>query len=155
MGPGPSDVHPRVLSAATRSPIGYLDPIFAEMMEELQGLLRYAFQTRNAATFPVSGPGSAGMEMCFVNMVSPGDKIIVCRNGVFGGRMIENVERCGGVPIVVEDAWGAPVDPNKVEEALGSVIRTRRSSPSCTRKLPRGSRPTRSPLPPSPRSMAR
>ena len=118
MGPGPSDVHPRVLSAATRSPIGYLDPIFAEMMEELKGLLRYAFQTRNAATFPVSGPGSAGMEMCFVNMVSPGDKIIVCRNGVFGGRMIENVERCGGVPIVVEDAWGAPVDPNKVEEAL-------------------------------------
>ena len=69
-------------------------------------------------TFPISGPGSVGMESCFVNMVAPGDKVIVCRNGVFGGRMIENVERCGGVPIVVEDTWGDPVDPNKVESAL-------------------------------------
>ena len=98
MGPGPSDIHPRVLSAMGRPTIGYLDPVFVEMMEELKGLLRYAFQTENALTFPVSGPGSVGMEMCFVNMVKPGDKVIVCRNGVFGGRMIENVERCGGTP---------------------------------------------------------
>jgi alanine-glyoxylate transaminase / serine-glyoxylate transaminase / serine-pyruvate transaminase len=118
MGPGPSDIHPRVLSAMGRPTIGYLDPVFVEMMEELKGLLRYAFQTRNALTFPVSGPGSAGMEMCFVNMVNPGDKVIVCRNGVFGGRMIENVERCGGTAVVVDDAWGTPVDPNKVEDAL-------------------------------------
>ena len=118
MGPGPSDIHPRVLSAMGRPTIGYLDPVFVEMMEELKGLLRYAFQTRNALTFPVSGPGSVGMEMCFVNMVNPGDKVIVCRNGVFGGRMIENVERCGGTPIVVEHEWGEPVDPDKVEDAL-------------------------------------
>lgn len=118
MGPGPSDIHPRVLSAMGRPTIGYLDPVFVEMMEELKGLLRYAFQTRNALTFPVSGPGSVGMEMCFVNMVNPGDKVVVCRNGVFGGRMIENVERCGGTAVVVDDVWGTPVDPNKVEDAL-------------------------------------
>lgn len=118
MGPGPSEIHPRVFSAMGRPTIGYLDPVFVKMMDELKELLRYAFQTRNSLTFPVSGPGSVGMEMCFVNMVNPGDKVIVCRNGVFGGRMIENVERCGGVAIVVEDPMGAPVDPNKVEEAF-------------------------------------
>ena len=132
MGPGPSDIHPRVLSAMGRPTIGYLDPVFAEMMEELKGLLRYAFQTKNALTFPVSGPGSAGMEMCFVNMVNRGNKVIVCRNGVFGGRMIENVERCGGTAVVVDDTCGTPVDPNKVEEALRNnpdatiVLRPRR-----------------------------
>jgi alanine-glyoxylate transaminase/serine-glyoxylate transaminase/serine-pyruvate transaminase len=98
--------------------IGYLDPIFVEMMEELKSLLRYAYQTKNPLTFPVSGPGSVGMEYCFVNMVAPGDKVVVCRNGVFGGRMIENVERAGGVPVIVEDKWGEPVDPQKVEDAL-------------------------------------
>ena len=118
MGPGPSEIHPRVFSAMGRPTIGYLDPVFVKMMDELKELLRYAFQTRNSLTFPVSGPGSVGMEMCFVNMVNPGDKVIVCRNGVFGGRMIENVERCGGVAIVVEDPMGAPVDPNKVVEAF-------------------------------------
>jgi alanine-glyoxylate transaminase/serine-glyoxylate transaminase/serine-pyruvate transaminase len=118
MGPGPSEIHPRVFSAMGRPTIGYLDPVFVEMMEELKELLRYAFQTANALTFPVSGPGSAGMEMCFVNMVEPGDKVIVCRNGVFGGRMIDNVERTGGVAVVVEDAWGKPVDPQKVEDAF-------------------------------------
>lgn len=118
MGPGPSDTHPRVLSAMARPTLGHLDPVFTDMMEELKTLLRYAFQTNNLLTFPVSGPGSVGMEMCFVNMVSPGDKVIVCRNGVFGGRMIENVQRCGGTAIVVEDKWGAAVDPQKVEEAF-------------------------------------
>jgi alanine-glyoxylate transaminase/serine-glyoxylate transaminase/serine-pyruvate transaminase len=118
MGPGPSEIHPRVFSAMGRPTIGYLDPVFVKMMDELKELLRYAFQTSNALTFPVSGPGSVGMEMCFVNMVSPGDKVIVCRNGVFGARMIENVQRCGGTAIVVEDAMGSPVDPNKVEEAF-------------------------------------
>lgn len=118
MGPGPSDTHPRVLSAMARPTLGHLDPVFTDMMEELKTLLRYAFQTNNLLTFPVSGPGSVGMEMCFVNMVSPGDKVIVCRNGVFGGRMIENVQRCGGTAIVVEDKWGGAVDPQKVEEAF-------------------------------------
>ncbi len=118
LGPGPSNINPRVLAAMSLPVIGYLDPIFVEMMEELKTLLRYTMMTDNPLTFPVSGPGSVGMESCFVNMVSPGDKVIVCRNGVFGGRMIENVERCGGTPIIIEDTWGEPVDPNKVEDAL-------------------------------------
>ncbi|HYA37638.1 MAG TPA: alanine--glyoxylate aminotransferase family protein [Candidatus Methylomirabilis sp.] len=118
MGPGPSDVHPRVLTAMARPTIGHLDPAFVAMMEEIKALLQYAFQTNNALTIPVSAPGSAGMETCFVNLVEPGEKVIVCSNGVFGGRMQENVERTGGVPVVVDDAWGKPVDPNKLEDAL-------------------------------------
>ena len=118
LGPGPSEITPRVMAAMSLPAIGYLDPIFVGMMEELKSLLRYTFQTKNPLTFPVSGPGSVGMEFCFVNMVAPGDKVIVCRNGVFGGRMIENVERAGGLPIVVEDAWGEPIDPQKLEDAL-------------------------------------
>lgn len=118
MGPGPSDVHPRVLQAMARPTIGHLDPAFADMMEDIKRLLQYAFQTKNALTIPVSGPGSAGMETCFVNLIEPGDKVIVCQNGVFGGRMKENVERAGGVAVMVEDAWGTAVDPNKVEDTL-------------------------------------
>ncbi len=118
MGPGPTEIHPRVLTTMSQPAIGYLDPVFVEMMDELKTLLRYVYQTNNPLTFPISGPGSVGMEYCFVNLVSPGDKVIVCRNGVFGGRMIENVERCGGIPIVVEDKWGDPVDPQKLEDAL-------------------------------------
>ena len=118
MGPGPSDVNPRILEALSRPTIGHLDPAFVAMMEELKELLRYAFQTGNPLTMPVSAPGSAGMETCFVNLVQPGDKVVVCVNGVFGGRMKENVERCGGTAIVVEDAWGTAVDPDKVEAAL-------------------------------------
>jgi alanine-glyoxylate transaminase/serine-glyoxylate transaminase/serine-pyruvate transaminase len=118
LGPGPSEINPRVMAAMSLPAIGYLDPVFVEMMEELKSLLRYVYQTKNALTFPVSGPGSVGMEYCFVNMVAPGDKVVVCRNGVFGGRMIENVERAGGTAVVVEDAWGEPCDPNKLEDAL-------------------------------------
>ena len=118
LGPGPSEINPRVMAAMSLPTIGYLDPVFVEMMEELKSLLRYVYQTGNALTFPVSGPGSVGMEYCFVNMVAPGDKVVVCRNGVFGGRMIENVERAGGTAIVVEDAWGEPCDPQKLEDAL-------------------------------------
>ena len=118
MGPGPTEIHPRVLTTMSQPAIGYLDPVFVEMMEELKSLLRYAYQTKNALTFPISGPGSVGMEYCFVNMVAPRDKVIVCQNGVFGGRMLENVIRAGGVPVLVEDTWGKPVDPQKVEDAL-------------------------------------
>ncbi|HUJ00345.1 MAG TPA: alanine--glyoxylate aminotransferase family protein [Usitatibacter sp.] len=118
MGPGPTEIHPRVLTTMSQPAIGYLDPVFVEMMEELKALLRYVYQTDNALTFPVSGPGSVGMEYCFVNMVAPGDKVIVARNGVFGGRMIENVERCGATPVVVDDEWGKPVDPQKIEDAF-------------------------------------
>ncbi len=118
MGPGPSDVHPRVLAAMSRPTIGHLDPAFVAMMDEVKALLQYAFQTRNALTIAVSAPGSAGMETCFVNLVEPGDKVIVCQNGVFGGRMKENVERAGGTAVMVENAWGTPVDPDKLEAAL-------------------------------------
>jgi alanine-glyoxylate transaminase/serine-glyoxylate transaminase/serine-pyruvate transaminase len=118
MGPGPSDVHPRILEAMSRPTIGHLDPAFVQMMEEVKALLQYAFQTKNELTMPVSAPGSAGMETCFANLVEPGDKVIVCQNGVFGGRMKENVERCGGTAIMVEDTWGEAVDPAKLEEAL-------------------------------------
>tara|TARA_R110000868_G_scaffold97990_10_gene269653 strand:- start:414 stop:1493 length:1080 start_codon:yes stop_codon:yes gene_type:complete len=118
MGPGPTEIHPRVLATMSQPAIGYLDPVFVTMMEELKSLLRYTFQTKNEMTFPLSGPGSVGMEFCFVNMVAPGDKVIVCRNGVFGGRMVENVLRCGGVPVILDFDWGKPVDPNVVEEAF-------------------------------------
>jgi alanine-glyoxylate transaminase/serine-glyoxylate transaminase/serine-pyruvate transaminase len=118
MGPGPTEIHPRVLTTMSQPAIGYLDPVFVEMMEELKSLLRYVYQTKNPLTFPVSGPGSVGMEYCFVNLVAPGDKVLVCVNGVFGGRMLENVVRAGGVPVVLEHEWGTPVDPQRVEDAL-------------------------------------
>ena len=118
MGPGPSDVSPRVLGALSRPTIGHLDPLFVDLMDQLKGLLQYAFQTTNELTIPISAPGSAGMEACFVNLVSPGDTVIVCQNGVFGGRMKENVERCGATAVMVEDSWGQPVDPVKVATAF-------------------------------------
>jgi alanine-glyoxylate transaminase/serine-glyoxylate transaminase/serine-pyruvate transaminase len=118
MGPGPSDVNPRVTGAMGAPTIGHLDPAFVGLMDEIKELLQYAFQTKNQLTIPISAPGSAGMESCFVNLLEPGDKAVVCQNGVFGGRMKENVERCGAEVIMVEDEWGKPVDPNKVEEAL-------------------------------------
>jgi alanine-glyoxylate transaminase/serine-glyoxylate transaminase/serine-pyruvate transaminase len=118
MGPGPSDINPSVLNALSRPTIGHLDPLFVGMMDELKQLLQYAFQTENAFTIALSAPGSAGMEACFVNLVEPGDKVIVCINGVFGGRQLENVKRCGGVPVRVEDEWGRAVSVDKVEQAL-------------------------------------
>ncbi len=118
MGPGPSDVSPRVLGALARPTIGHLDPMFIQLMDEIKVMLQYAFQTKNELTLPISAPGSAGMEACFVNLVSPGDKVIVCQNGVFGGRMKENVERCGATAIMVEDTWGEPVSVNKVIAAF-------------------------------------
>jgi alanine-glyoxylate transaminase/serine-glyoxylate transaminase/serine-pyruvate transaminase len=118
MGPGPSDVSPRVLGALARPTIGHLDPLFVQLMDEIKELLQYAFQTKNELTLPISAPGSAGMEACFVNLVSPGDKVIVCQNGVFGGRMRENVERSGATAIMVEDTWGEPVSVNKVIAAF-------------------------------------
>ncbi len=118
MGPGPSDVNPRILEALSRPTIGHLDPAFIGLMDEIKGLLQFAFRTKNALTMPVSAPGSAGMECCFVNLVSPGDTVIVAQNGVFGGRMKENVERCGATAVMVQDEWGTAVDPQKVEDAI-------------------------------------
>jgi alanine-glyoxylate transaminase/serine-glyoxylate transaminase/serine-pyruvate transaminase len=118
MGPGPSDVDPRILTALSLPTIGHLDPMFVELMDNTKQLLQFAFQTKNALTMPVSAPGSAGMEAVFVNLVEPGDKVIVCQNGVFGGRMQQNVQRCGGQAIMVQDDWGTATDLNKVEQAL-------------------------------------
>lgn len=118
MGPGPSDVSPRVLEALGRPTIGHLDPLFIHLMDEIKSLTQYVFQTQNMLTLPVSAPGSAGMEAAFVNLIEPGDKVIVCQNGVFGGRMKENVERCGATAVLVEDPWGRSVNPQKVEDAL-------------------------------------
>lgn len=118
MGPGPSAISPQVLSALSRPTVGHLDPTFIGMMDEVKQLLQYAFQTENPFTIALSAPGSAGMEACFVNLVSPQDKVIVCRNGVFGQRMVENVERLGATPIVVDSPWGRAVDPESLEQAL-------------------------------------
>ena len=118
LGPGPSDVHPRVLAAMARPTIGHLDPEFIRLMDEIKELLQLTFQTKNSLTFPISAPGSAGMEACIVNLVQAGDRVIVCENGVFGMRMAENVRRCGGTAILVEDQWGDPITLSKVEDAL-------------------------------------
>ncbi|MFT4518595.1 MAG: alanine-glyoxylate transaminase/serine-glyoxylate transaminase/serine-pyruvate transaminase [Halioglobus sp.] len=118
MGPGPSDVSPRVLKALAQPTIGHLDPLFVKLMDEIKGLLQFAFKTSNALTLPISAPGSAGMEACFVNLLSPGDTVIVCQNGVFGGRMKENVERCGATALMVQDDWGSPVSVDKVKAAF-------------------------------------
>jgi len=118
MGPGPSLVPPRVLQAMAAPCIGHLDPVFLTMMDETQQLLRFLFQTGNALTIPVSGTGSAGMETCFVNLVEPGDEVVVCINGVFGTRMADIVNRIGGRLIRVDAEWGKTIDPEMVQQAV-------------------------------------
>jgi alanine-glyoxylate transaminase/serine-glyoxylate transaminase/serine-pyruvate transaminase len=119
MGPGPSDVSPRVLQAMSAPCIGHLDPYFLSAMDETQQLLRFLFQTDNQLTIPVSGTGSAGMEACFVNLIEPGDEVVVCVNGVFGTRMADIVGRIGGKLIRVDAPWGRAIDPEAVREAVG------------------------------------
>lgn len=102
LGPGPSNVHPRVLHALSLPVVGHLDPEFFKIMEENQGMLRWLFQTENELTFPVSGTGSAGMEACLVNLIEEGDAVLVGINGVFGTRMADIVERCSGKVVRVE-----------------------------------------------------
>jgi len=118
MGPGPSDVYPAVLEAMARPTIGHLDPAFIAFMDELNEMLRKTFMTGNAVTLPISAPGSAGMECCLVNLLEPGDKIVIASNGVFGGRMLEIAKRCGAQPVAVEFDWGTAIEPGKVEDAL-------------------------------------
>jgi alanine-glyoxylate transaminase/serine-glyoxylate transaminase/serine-pyruvate transaminase len=102
MGPGPSDVAPSVLRAMAQPLVGHLDPVFVKMMEEIKAMLRVVFQTKNDMTFPVSGTGSAGMEFCCVNLIEPGDEVIIGVNGVFGTRMCDVAERCGAKVTKVE-----------------------------------------------------
>ncbi|MBW1805435.1 MAG: alanine--glyoxylate aminotransferase family protein [Deltaproteobacteria bacterium] len=114
MGPGPSDVAPRVLEAMAAPCVGHLDPYFLEVMDEIQQLLRFLFEADYDLTIPVSGTGSAGMEACFVNLVEPGDEVLVCVNGLFGMRMSDIVERIGGKLIRIDFPWGRAVDPEEV-----------------------------------------
>ena len=118
MGPGPSDVHPRVLKAMATPLIGYLDPQFIQIMDGLKDMLRQLFQTKNELTFAVSATGSAGMEACFVNLLEPGDTALVCVNGVFGNRMSDIVERCGAKLVRIDAPWGTPIDPDQVKQAI-------------------------------------
>ena len=118
MGPGPSDVHPRILTAMAKPTIGHLDPEFIRLMDEIKVMLQGVFQTQNALTIPLSAPGSAGMEASFVNLIEPGDKVIILQNGVFGGRMAENVRRFGGDLVLLETDWGRAIDPEQLRSAL-------------------------------------
>lgn len=118
MGPGPSTVDPRILRAMSEPTIGHLDPEFLAIMDELNELLRYVFNTKNQLTAPVSGTGSAGMEATFVNTLEPGDKVIVGVKGVFGQRMVDNVERCGCEAVQVSAPWGKHIDPDDIRKAF-------------------------------------
>ncbi len=123
LGPGPSMVHPRVLQALSAPLLGHLDPAFLTVMNDIQQSLRQLFATTNPFTIAVSGTGSAGMEAAIVNVVEPGDAVIVGVNGVFGARLATVVERCGGKAIKLEVPWGQVIPPDMIETAL------RRSSP--------------------------
>jgi len=118
LGPGPSEVHSRVLRAMSAPLLGHLDPAFVAMMEEVKTLLRLVFATRNTLTLPISGTGSAGMEACLVNLLEPGDEVVVGVNGVFGTRMTDVAERCGAVVRRVEAPWGNVIRAEQIEAAL-------------------------------------
>ncbi len=118
MGPGPSDVAPSVLKAMSAPLLGHLDPVFVKMMDEIKAMLRDVFITKNEMTFPVSGTGSAGMEFCFVNLIEPGDEVIIGVNGVFGTRMCDVAERCGAKVTKVEAPWGRIIEAGQVADAL-------------------------------------
>ena len=119
LGPGPTDVHPRVLTAMATPLLGHLDPQFLVLMNETQEMLREAFQTKNALTFPISATGMAGMETCMVNLLEPGDKIVVCVAGFFGTRQVEIAERTGATVIRLDAPWGNVFDLNQLRDALG------------------------------------
>ena len=118
MGPGPSDVDPRVLKALGTPLVGHLDPEFATLMDETQDLLRYVFQTENRLTLAISGTGTAGMETVIVNLIEPGERMLVCINGVFGGRMKDVAERAGAVVSTIERPYGEVFDPDEVRAAV-------------------------------------
>ena len=125
LGPGPSPVDDRILSAMAAPVLGHLDPLFLQCMDDVQSLLRYVFETENRVTIPISATGSAGMEAALVNVIEPGDEVVVCIHGVFGERMRDIVERSGAKAIVVEAKWGEAIDPGRIESALKSSSRPR------------------------------
>ena len=120
LGPGPSNVHPRVQQAMAAPMVGHLDPYFVKIMDDTVDLLRYLFRTQNRLTFPISGTGSAGMEASFCNFLEPGDTVVIGVNGVFGERMVDNAARCGAEVIPVTAEWGKIVTPEAIETALKS-----------------------------------
>jgi alanine-glyoxylate transaminase/serine-glyoxylate transaminase/serine-pyruvate transaminase len=121
LGPGPGNAEPRVLTAMATPLLGHLDPEFVVILEETKELLRRAFRTQNALTFPVSATGMAGMEACIVNLIEPGDRIIVCVNGVFGQRMADVAERAGAEVTTLERPWGQVFEREALAEALARV----------------------------------
>src|SRR6266851_267706 len=121
LGPGPSDVHPRVLTAMATPLLGHLDPQFLEILNETQEMLRQVFRTKNALTFPISGTGMAGMEACVVNLIEPGDRMLVCINGVFGQRMADVAQRAGAVVTSIERPWGQVFDLEQIRDAVKKV----------------------------------
>ncbi len=121
LGPGPSDVHPRVLSVMAMPVLGHLDPQFLVLMNETQELLRAAYRTTNRLTFPVSATGMAGMEACMVNLLESGDRAVVCVNGFFGQRIAEVAGRAGAEVTTLERPWGQVFDPQQIREALKKV----------------------------------
>ena len=118
MGPGPSEVDSRVYRAMSQPVIGHMDPVFLEILGQLQQMLREAFRTRNRVTFPIAGTGSAGMEAALINFLEPGDEAAVVVGGVFAGRMCEIIERCGGKLTRMDTPWGVPADPDRVRQTL-------------------------------------
>ena len=120
LGPGPSNVHPRVQQAMAAPMVGHLDPYFVKIMDDTVDLLRYLFRTQNRLTFPISGTGSAGMEASFCNFLEPGDTVVIGVNGVFGERMVDNAARCGAEVIPVTAEWGKIVTPEAIETAIKS-----------------------------------
>src|SRR4051794_21449434 len=121
LGPGPCDVHPRVLTVMATPLLGHLDPQFLALMNETQEMLRQAFRTRNALTFPVSATGMAGMETCVVNLVEPGDRVVVCVNGFFGRRIAEIAGRARAEVTVLEKPWGEVFGPDEIRDVLRRV----------------------------------
>ncbi|MBA3484345.1 MAG: alanine--glyoxylate aminotransferase family protein [Pirellulales bacterium] len=118
LGPGPSDIHPRVLTALSRPTVGHLDPYYLQIMDKLQTGLRVLFRTTNRMTFAVSGTGSAGMEATVVNLIEPGDSMVVCVNGVFGGRMCDVAERAGAKVTRIERPWGEVFTAEEIKRAV-------------------------------------
>ena len=121
MGPGPSDIHPRVLEAIGKNTVGHLDPYYLEVMDDLQQALRELFRTKNTMTFAVSATGSAGMEATVVNLIEPNDSMVVCINGVFGNRMADVASRAGAKVTPVERPWGEVFEVAELEQALKSA----------------------------------
>jgi alanine-glyoxylate transaminase/serine-glyoxylate transaminase/serine-pyruvate transaminase len=121
LGPGPSDAHPRVLSAMATPLLGHLDPQFLAMMTETQEMLREVYQTKNQMTIPISGTGTAGMEACLVNLLEPGDKAVVCTAGYFGNRLVEIANRCGAQVTVKEAPWGQTFGLDAIRDTLKAV----------------------------------